>query len=126
MIKKLILVVEDDTVSASLLSDKLVSAGFEAEVAIDGEKGLEATKKKPDLILLDIMLPKMDGLTLMKAIREGGEWGAQVPIIITSNLSPDDEAIDKVATYSPVFYLMKAEHSLDDIVEKTKEVLKLK
>ncbi len=125
MTKKHILVVEDDTVSASLLSDKLVSAGFEVEVAADGEQGLEATKNKPDLILLDILLPKMDGMALMKALREGGEWGAQVPIIITSNLSPDDGAINKVATYAPVFYLMKAEHSLDDVVEKTKEILKV-
>lgn len=126
MDKKRILVVEDDAVLASLLYEKLISEGFEVEVAPDGEKGLKAIEKEPDLIMLDIMLPKMDGLTLMKMIREKSKWGARVPIIITSNLSPDDsKVIDSVVAHSPIFYLVKADYSLEDIVEKAKEVLSL-
>jgi DNA-binding response OmpR family regulator len=127
MNKKRILVVEDDTALAGQLSERLVSAGFEVEVAIDGEKALQAAEKKPDLIMLDILLPKMDGISVMKEIRSKTEWGIHVPIIIASNLNPnDDKVINSVATYSPIFYLIKSEHSLEDIVEKVKEVLKFK
>ena len=125
--KKNILVIEDDAALASLLTGGLVSAGFEVEVAVDGEMGLKAIEKKPDLILLDIMLPKMDGLTLMQKIREKDEWGVHVPIIIASNLSPDDSKVLKsVSTYPPIFFLVKADNSIDAIVEKVSEILKSK
>lgn len=124
MDKKHILVVEDDNTLASLLSERLMSAGFEVEIATDGEAGLQAALKKPDLILLDILLPKQDGFAVMKTIREKDEWGARVPIVIASNLNPDDDkVINSVATYSPVFYLIKSEHSLGDIIEKIKDIL---
>lgn len=127
MDKKHILIVEDDAALASFLSEKLTSEGFGVEIAVDGEKALQMIGNKPDLILLDIMLPKIDGLVVMKATREAGEWGIKVPIIITSNLSPDDgHVINSVTTYSPAYYLVKSEHSLDDIVKNVKEVMALR
>jgi DNA-binding response OmpR family regulator len=124
MDKKRILIIEDDEALASLLSEQLRSEGFDVEMAADGETGLEAAKKKPDLILLDILLPKRDGFSVMKTIREKDEWGATVPIVIASNLNPDDDkAINTVATYAPAFYLVKSEHSLTDIVQKIKDTL---
>lgn len=124
MDKKHILIIEDDKALASLLSERLTTDGFEVETTEDGEKGLQAAEKKPDLIMLNIMLPKVDGLTVMKTIRSKSDWGIHVPIIIISNLSPDDEKIiNSVATFSPVFYLVKSEHSLNEIVEKTKSIL---
>lgn len=124
MDKKHILIVEDDAALASFLSEKLISEGFGVEIAIDGEKALQMIGNKPDLILLDIMLPKIDGLVVMKAIREAGEWGTKVPIIIHSNLSPDDgHVINSVTTCSPAYYLVKSEHSLDDVVKHVKNVI---
>jgi DNA-binding response OmpR family regulator len=127
MDKKHILIVEDDADLASLLSERLASAGFAVEVAADGEKALEAAKKEPDLIMLDILLPKLNGLSVLKTIREKSAWGANVSVIIMSNLNPDDnKVINAVSSYSPVFYLVKAEHSLGDIVEKIKSILRPK
>lgn len=124
MEKKRILIIEDDVNLAGLLSEKLNSSGFETEIAPDGEKGLEATERQPDLILLDIMLPKLSGLDVMKAIREKSNWGMAVPIVITSNLNPDDDQIiNSIANYNPVFYLVKAEYSLDDIIQKVRDIL---
>ena len=124
MEKKQILIVEDDDVIASLLAEQLLSAGFAVEIAKDAEAGLHAAKKKPDLVVLDILLPKQDGFSVMKTIREQDDWGARVPIVIASNLSPDDNtAINNVAAYSPVFYLIKSEHSLADIAQKIKDTL---
>ena len=124
MDKKRILIVEDDADLASLMSDRLKSAGFFAEVAVDGEKALEAMKNAPDLILLDILLPKVDGLTVMRRVRGMDGWGSKVPIIIISNLTPDDnKVIHEISTGAPVFYLVKAEHSLEEIVDKIKGVI---
>lgn len=122
--KESILIIEDDSSLVSLLSGRLESAGYKTEIATDGEKALIEIEKKPDLILLDIMLPKLSGLDVMKIIREKDEWGKKVPIIITSNLNPDDDhIISSVAKYSPAFYLVKANYSLEEIVEKIKSVL---
>lgn len=124
MAKQRILIIEDDQALAPLISDHLMSEGFETDTAADGEGGLAAAEKKPDLILLDILLPKMNGFAVMKAIREKDAWGASVPVIIFSNLSPDDErAVANVAAYAPAFYLVKSEHSLSDLVRKIREVL---
>ncbi len=122
--KKRILVVEDDVELAGLLREHLEGVGFEIHVAADGEAGLQQLKNEPDLILLDIMLPKMDGLTLMGKIREQGKWGAKVPILIISNLNPEsDDILKATATHSPMFYLVKAEFSLGEIVGRIKTAL---
>ena len=64
--------------------------------AKDGEEGLKvANEKHPDLILLDIIMPKMDGLTMMKELREGSEWGKKVAVILLTNLSSDEDRIIK-------------------------------
>ena len=127
MNKKRILIIEDDVGLANLIKGRLESSGYEVSIAEDGEKGITEAEKKPDLILLDIMLPKISGLDVMKTIRTKGEWGMSVPIIITSNLSPDDDnIINSIAEHSPVFYLVKAEYSLEEIIEKTKNILSQK
>lgn len=124
MEKKRILVVEDDARLADLVREYLAGQGFDVQVAADGEAGLQQLSNEPDLILLDIMLPKMDGLTLMGKIREHGPWGAKVPILIISNLNPEtDDILKATATHSPAFYLVKAEFSLEEIAERVKTAL---
>lgn len=118
-----ILLVEDDAQLSTLIREHLQQR-FSVTIASDGEVGLRALVEQPDLILLDMMLPKIDGSELMKLIREKGEWGQQVPIIIVSNLSPDTNEILKVsAAYTPAFYLVKADLSLDQITEKVNTAL---
>lgn len=123
---KKILIIEDDPHLSQLMRGHLEAMGFTVEVAMDGEQGIEALERAPDLILLDIMLPKMDGLTILKMIREKGDWGAKVPIIIVSNLNPDtDEILKSTAMYTPAYYLVKAELSLQEMTDKVRGALSL-
>jgi DNA-binding response OmpR family regulator len=125
--KKLLIIedIEDDASLRNALKDKLAHEGFSVIGAKDGEEGLEiALREHPDLILLDILMPKMDGLMLMKKLREASEWGKNVPIILLTNLSPDDEKINQAITeYAPAYYLVKSNWSISDLVEKIKERL---
>jgi DNA-binding response OmpR family regulator len=121
---KKILIIEDDASLVELIKKQLENEGFSIDVAIDGAEAIEKIEFSPDLILLDIMLPKVDGLTVLKNLREKSEWGAHVPVIIMSNLSPDSPTIlNYVSAYEPVYYLVKAEMSLGDVKEKVKSIL---
>lgn len=126
-IKKTILIVEDDLQILKMLVDKLTIEGFNVIQGHDGEEGFSiASNNHPDLILLDIIMPKMDGLTMMKKLRSENEWGKSVPIILLTNLSPDDDKINKSITNdAPAYYLLKPNWSVDDVVEKVKERLNL-
>jgi DNA-binding response OmpR family regulator len=123
--KQTILVVEDDIPSLKALVDKLTREGFNTIQAKDGEEGLAvANKNHPDLILLDIIMPVMDGLSMMKKLRAGSPWGKSVPIILLTNLSPDEDRVNKdVAEDLPAYYLVKTNWSMNDVIEKIKERL---
>jgi len=123
---KKILVIEDDAALRNVLRDKFSLEGFNVLEAKDGEEGLAiAVSLHPDLILLDIILPKMDGITMMKKLRQADEWGRKVPIILLTNLSADEDNISQaVADCEPAYYLTKSNWSLEDLVEKIRERLK--
>jgi len=124
--KKRILIIEDEPPMLQALNDALTGAGFETLLAGDGEEGLRmALQQKPDIILLDILMPKIDGMTMMKKIREDA-WGKKVPMIILTNVNPDSDAtINAVVENQPAYYLIKSDMTLEVILEKVKEVLKL-
>ena len=85
---KKILIVEDEASLRKALVEKFQREGFETFLAFDGVEGLDQAERiQPDLILLDIIMPKMDGMTMLKKLRESGDWGKQVPVIILTNLS---------------------------------------
>jgi DNA-binding response OmpR family regulator len=125
--KKILVIeeVEDDTSLRNVLHDKFALEGFSVLEARNGEEGLAiALSEHPDLILLDIVMPKMDGLTMMKKLREANEWGKNVPIILLTNLSADDEKINQaIMENEPAYYLVKSNWKIDDLVEKIKERL---
>ena len=123
---KKILIVEDEPDMLKNLVDKFSREGFAAIGAEDGEKGLSsALSYQPDLILLDIVLPKMDGMTMMRKLREQSDWGKKVPIILLTNLNADDQIMAGVAKDEPAFYLIKTEWTLDDVVKKVKQCLNM-
>jgi len=125
--KKTILVVENDVPTSDAIIAKLTLRGFNTLKADDGAKGVKmAIDYHPDLILLDILMPNIDGLEAMKQIREEGTWGKSVPIFLLTNLSPDEERIMKGVTRDePAYYLIKTNFNLDDVVDKIKEKLNL-
>lgn len=123
-----ILIVEDESDLREALVDKLTREGFDAREARNGEEGLElALKEHPDLILLDIVMPKMDGMTMLKRLREENEWGKKVHVILLTNLSATDEKIIKAMMENePSYYLVKSDWKIGDVVKKVKETLGIK
>lgn len=123
---KKILVIEDDASERNVLRDKLTHDGFSILEAKDGEEGFEvALREHPDIILLDLNLPKMDGMTVMHKLRED-EWGKEASIIILTNFDTNDERLAGVVADQPSYYLIKANTPLEKVLEKIQEVLECK
>ena len=123
--KKLLLIIEDEIIAVKIMVEKLVSEGFDVIEAYDGLQGLKmAESEHPDLILLDLLMPKMDGMTMLKELRKD-DWGKKVPVIILTNLSSvDQEKLEDVSVLEPSYYLIKSNKSMQDIVDKINEKLK--
>jgi DNA-binding response OmpR family regulator len=123
--KHTILIVEDDPALLRALADKLAREDFLVLQAKDGLEGLTtAQEKHPNLILLDIAMPRMDGLTMMKKLRTENEWGENVPIILLTNLSSHDEKINAgIAEDEPAYFFEKSDLDLDNLVKKIHERL---
>src|SRR3990167_4592814 len=120
-----ILIVEDEEVICKAYADELRDEGFAILIAKNGQVGLElALREKPDLILLDILMPIMDGLTMMNTLRQKDLYGKNVPIILLTNLSASEEKIMKaIEKNEPAYYLVKSDWNLSQVVEKIKERL---
>lgn len=119
---KKILIVEDEAGPALAMKDNLVKEGFDVALASNGEDGLTmALREKPDLILLDVLMPKMDGITVMKKLREN-DWGKKVPIIILTVLEPDDAMMKAIIENNPAYYLVKSSLKITDIIEKIRTI----
>jgi CheY-like chemotaxis protein len=120
--KKKILVVDDDDNLRLVLLDKLNMSGFYAVGASDGEEGLEkALKLHPDVTLLDIMMPVMNGWEMLKKLRED-EWGKKAKIIMLTVVE-DPEAIARAVEDGSFAYLIKTNESMDNVVEKVKAMV---
>lgn len=118
-----VLIIEDDQILADMYKSKLQFSHFAVTLARDGEKGLTlALRKKPDLILLDLALPRISGIDLMKKLREDS-WGKTVPIIILTNLNVDGKVLEAIMEYGPVYCLLKANTVPEDVVTKTNQIL---
>jgi len=120
-----ILIVEDDPVMRRTLADNLISEGFKILQAKNGAEGLMiALERQPDLILLDILMPRMDGLTMMQKLRAKNAYGKKTPVILLTNLSPDEDKIMKRITENePAYYLVKTDWKISEVIEKIKERL---
>ena len=120
-----ILIVEDEVVISKVYTEELRDQGFLVLTAMNGRDGLElALREKPDLILLDILMPVMNGLTMMGKLRETGPYGKNVPIILLTNLSAnEDKIIESLVKNEPAYYLVKSDWDLSAVVEKIKERL---
>lgn len=119
-----ILIVEDDIQLRNSLEDKLKFEGFLPITAKDGVEGLKVSiKEKPDLILLDVIMPKMDGLEMLHKLRKD-PWGKTVAVILLSN-DDDPDHIGETLKEDATDYLIKSDWSLEDIVTKIKDTLGL-
>ena len=120
---KKVLIVEDELAYVRLLHDQLTAKGYEVLEAKDGKEGLEIAKKeKPDMILLDIRMPVMDGMTMLSLLRQD-ESGKDAKVIMLTNLEPDDKILGGVVKDLPTYYFVKSDTKLEDLTEKIKELL---
>lgn len=121
--KMRILIVEDDEVLSDIYVTKLELEGYEAILAHEGYKGIElAIRKKPDLILLDIVLPKMNGFDILKMLKKKDKV-QDIPVIFLSNLGQDFE-VNKGLELGAVKYLVKSNHTPAQVVKIIKDTLK--
>lgn len=117
---KKILIVEDEKPMAKALQLKLNNSGYEAEVVFDGESALNFLKKKKvDLIILDLVMPKLDGFGVLKSLKDKKN---KIPVIVASNLGQVDD-IQKAKDLGAKDYFVKSDTSLKEVIENIVKVL---
>lgn len=120
-----ILVVEDDPILRDVIAAKIRASGLFVLLATNGQEGLDVVEqKKPDAVLLDLLLPVMSGVEVLKRLREKPET-KDLPVIILSNYA-EPENIESVKQYHVAAYIAKANFFPEDIVAKIKKVLEEK
>ncbi len=123
---KLILFIEDEPTLQKALGDALVGENYEIVSALDGESGLRIagsneSAKKPDLILLDLILPKMHGFDVLKKLKEDKET-KDIPVIVLTNLEGLEE-VERALKLGAFTYLVKANYSIGEVLAKIKQAL---
>jgi len=119
---KTILFIEDESALQKILGEALSKEGYKIIPALDGEIGLRLVKiKKPDLVLLDLILPKIDGFEVLKRIKEDPEI-RKIPIIVLTNLERIED-VDRALELGATTYLIKENYNLEEVVEKIKKAL---
>lgn len=119
---KKILVVDDEVSVIKILTKKLSEEGFLVDACYDGQEALlKVEREKPDLILLDIIMPKLDGISVLKKLKQSEET-KDIPIMILTNLY-DDEKMVEVLKAGNTDYLIKVEHTINEIIRRVKQKL---
>jgi CheY-like chemotaxis protein len=118
-----ILIIEDEPTLQKTLSAALTDAGYEIKNALDGEIGLKLARElKPNLILLDLILPKLDGFEVLDELKKDDST-KDIPVIILTNLESTPD-IERALALGATSYLVKANYDLKDVIEKVKEAIK--
>lgn len=117
-----ILLVEDDKFLVDIFATRLKSAGYNVIVANDGESGLQiATERRPHLILLDIIMPQMDGYEVLAKLQEQ-DMTKGIPVILLTNLGHEED-VEKGLKSGAAGYLIKAQYTPTEVLNKVKEIL---
>lgn len=115
-------IVEDETSMLAILNDKFASHGIHVIQAKDGAEGLRlALSERPDLIILDLLMPKMDGVEMLKQLRED-PWGKDARVVILTNWNHENK-IDNSLKNDSYEFLIKSEWQIDDLIKKIQEKL---
>lgn len=116
-----IMIIEDDKSLQEIYKINFEVAGFEVEIEGDGLSGISTVvEKKPDIILLDIMMPNMDGFAFLRAVKEN--TSISIPVVVCSNLS-DKETYDKAFAAGAAAVLLKVDYSGKELVQKIEGIL---
>lgn len=121
--RKKILIVEDEPFLRKIMVETFQQAGFEVLEAADGEAGLNlALAQQPDVTLLDILMPKMDGITVLRRMRQN-PWGKHALIIMLTNLTADNQVLEGMSDNPPSYYFVKSDMELEELVAKVNEII---
>ena len=122
---KKVLIVEDDVLLLEILARNFSKSGFDVNIAINGEECMKVLGSiKPDIVLLDIVMPVMDGFEVMQQIRSSTELSA-VPVIVLSNLGREED-IQRAKDLGAKGFMIKSNFTVDEIVAKVSDILKSK
>jgi len=120
MAKLKIVLIEDDNILAKVIYEELEEAGFEVDLAYDGQEGLKLVRsKKPDLVLLDLILPQKHGFDVLEELKESPAT-SDIPVILLTMLGRDDD-IKKGLKLGANDYIVKSQHAIAEIVEKVEK-----
>src|SRR3990170_7776175 len=120
---KKITIAEDDQFLSNAYRVKLTKEGYEVRITADGEELIASLNKEiPDLIILDLLMPKKDGFEALKDIKANDKW-KNIPVIIASNLGQTND-IDQGMKMGANDYIVKSDLSLEDLVQKIKDLIK--
>jgi len=122
MDKTKITLIEDDKILSRVINEELSEAGFDVSLAYDGEEGLEVVRsKKPDLILLDLVMPKKNGFEVLEELKASKET-VNIPIIILTMLGQEEE-VEKGLKLGANQYVIKSQYAVTEIIDKIKDFL---
>jgi two-component system phosphate regulon response regulator PhoB len=123
-VKGKVLLVEDDPMVVRMYERKFKLEGFNLTMAFNGFEGMEALKKeRPDIILLDIMMPKMSGLEMLKLVKDDPQY-KDLPVVMLTNLGDRAEDVEKCKELGAEDYWVKANIKLEDIIGRVTSILK--
>lgn len=121
---KKIVIIEDERPMLHALAEKFTNERFDVIPVSNGEHGLPLTLKiKPDLVMIDVFLPGMDGIEILKRIRKANRWGKRVPVLFLTNINPTREILKEMQSNTPSEYLVKSNNKLETVVKKAQELL---
>ncbi len=121
--KKTIMIIEDDRFLSSLIKARLEKDGFRTPQAFDGEEAIKMLHEgKPDLIVLDLIVPKVSGFEVLEAVSLDPQLN-KIPVVILSNLTQDSD-IQKAKSLGATEYFVKVRISIDDLINKIKDIIK--
>lgn len=117
-----VLVVEDETMLVKIYASRLNKEGYQVTIALDGEEALRLAKHAPpDLIVLDMLLPKMNGFEVLEHLR-ADDTLKRTPVLVLSNLGQEED-MKRAQAFGIAGYMIKTDHSLDDVVARIRETL---
>lgn len=123
---KKILIIDDDKIFSKILRDWLIAGGggnYEVVTAFDGGQGFEvAEKERPALIMLDLMMPNINGIEFLKKLRTE-EWGKDIPVIVETQLS-DIGKMSEGVELGVRGYIIKSDYSMEAILRQIEDILK--
>lgn len=123
MNKKSIVLVEDNGMLSGMLSDELREEGYEVYQAFDGEEGLNLIRsKKPNLVLLDLLMPKKDGFEVLKELKKD-DTTKDIPVIILT-VSANEEKLEETMKMGATDALLKSHHTMRGVVDRVRGILK--